>query len=351
MKRKSLNNKFYDGVKLMSMKDLDNKPPEIYLCTTNRSGGKTTYFNRMLVNRFKKNKTKFMLLYRYNYELDSVSDKFFKEIKNLFFPASDMESKSCMKGIYHDLFIDGEHCGYAVSINSADQIKKNSHLFADTDIMLFDEFQSESGHYCPNEIQKFLSIHTSVARGGGKAVRRVPVIMISNQVTILNPYFVALGISERLRDDTNFLKGHGYVAEFGFIENASQEQKSSGFNKAFDGHAYITYSSENVYLLDSKAFIEHPSGKNLYLCTLRFDGKDYAVREFAENGYLYCDDRADSQFPNRIVVTTDDHNINYVMLKRNSIFLGGLRSAFEMGCFRFKDQACKNVILQALAYK
>ena len=48
---------YYDGTKLLSMSDINGLKPELYLCTTNRTGGKTTYFNRLLVNNFlKKNK-------------------------------------------------------------------------------------------------------------------------------------------------------------------------------------------------------------------------------------------------------------------------------------------------------
>ena len=55
---------YYDGTKLLSMKDLEGNEPEIYLCTTNRTGGKTTYFSRMLVNKFLQNKEKFGLIIR-----------------------------------------------------------------------------------------------------------------------------------------------------------------------------------------------------------------------------------------------------------------------------------------------
>lgn len=34
---------FYDGAKLLSLKDIDGNTPEIYMCTSNRNGGKTTY--------------------------------------------------------------------------------------------------------------------------------------------------------------------------------------------------------------------------------------------------------------------------------------------------------------------
>ena len=55
-------NKYYDGTKLLSMKDINGLKPELFLCTTNRSGGKTTYFGRLEVNRFLKYGKKFCLI-------------------------------------------------------------------------------------------------------------------------------------------------------------------------------------------------------------------------------------------------------------------------------------------------
>lgn len=342
--------KYYDGTKLLSMLDLNGKKPEIYMCTTNRTGGKTTYFGRLCVNRFLDKGEKFGLIYRYNYELDDVADKFFKDLKGLFFPDKTMTAKKRAKGIFQELFINNKSCGYAIALNSSDSIKKYSHLFSDIARMLFDEFQSESNHYCTDEITKFLSVHTSIARGQGEQVRYVPVFMLANQVSIINPYYVAMGICNRLNSETKFLRGDGYVLEQGFIESASDSQKESGFNRAFKENNYVAYSSENVYLNDNYSFIEKPTGKSRYICTLKYKGNDFGVKEFAESGFIYCDDKPDSTFPMKITVTTDDHSINYVMLKRNDFFLSNLRYLFERGCFRFKDMRCKEAILNALSY-
>lgn len=342
--------KYYDGTKLLSMLDINGNKPEIYMCTTNRTGGKTTYFGRLCINRFLDKGEKFGLLYRYNYELDDIVDKFYKDLGSLFFPTYTMQSKRRAKGTFQELFLNDKSCGYALSLNNADQIKKYSHLFSDIQRMIFDEFQSETNHYCDNETKKFISIHTSIARGQGEQVRYVPVYMLSNPVSIINPYYVEMGISGRLKDDTKFLRGDGFVLEQGYIESSSIEQKNSGFNRAFSKNSYTAYSSECVYLNDNKAFVEKPAGKSKYLCTLRYKGSDFALREYTESGLIYCDDKADSSFLTRISVTTDDHNINYVMLKRNDFFLSNLRYFFEHGCFRFKDMRCKEAVLSALSY-
>ena len=341
---------FYDGTKLLSMLDINGNKPEIYMCTSNRSAGKTTYFSRLCVNRFLKHGEKFMLIYRFNYQLDDCADKFFKDINTLFFPGSVMQSKRRASGTYHELFLDEKSCGYAVSLNSADGLKNYSHLFSDTMRMMFDEFQSETNHYCSEELRKFISIHTSVSRGQGQQIRYVPVYMISNPVSIINPYYVEMGISPRLNDKVKFLRGDGFVLEQGYVEAASKAQKQSGFNRAIAKNEYVAYSSESVYLNDNKSFIERPNGNPRYLCTIRYNGCDYAIKEYLDLGILYCDDRPDKTFPERITVTTDDHEINYVMLKRNDFFISNLRYFFERGCFRFKDLRCKEALLKALSY-
>ena len=341
---------YYDGAKLLSMSDINGKQPEIYMVTTNRTGGKTTFFNRLCVNAFKKKGEKFGILYRYDYELNDCADTFFKDIGSLFFSGSVMTSRNMIKGKAKELLLDNVPCGYAFAINNAENYKRYSHLFTDVKRLVFDEFQSESNKYCPDEVNKFISIHTSFARGQGKQYRYLPVYMIANPVTILNPYYIKLGISERLNNKVKFLRGDGFVLEQGFNESASKAQSESGFNRAFISDKSIAYISEGIYLHDNYAFVEKPQGKNTYLVTLKYQGKEYAIRQYLEEGILFCDDKADTSFKYKISVTTDDHNINYVMLRNNDIFISNLRYYFERGCFRFKDLKCKEVILKCLSY-
>lgn len=342
--------RYYDGTKLLSLLDINGKKPEIYMCTANRTAGKTTYFARLLVNRFLRNQEKFCLVYRFNYELGDVAEKFYKDIRGLFFPGTEMTTKSRAKGIYHELYINEEPCGYAISLNSADQLKKYSHLFSDVSRMFFDEFQSETSHYCSDEIRKLISVHTSIARGQGEQIRYVPIYMCANPVSLVNPYYIEMGIAERLNDQTKFLRGDGFVLEQGHVESAAEAQRESGFNRAFAKNKYVAYAAESVYLNDNKAFIEKPAGKGHYLATLRYNGVDYGIRDYMEAGIVYCDDRPDPSFRDRITVTTEDHEINYVMLHRNDFFLSTLRYYFERGCFRFKNLRCKEAVLKALSY-
>lgn len=345
-----MENIYYNVDNLLNKLDINNKKPEVFIVTGNRSAGKTTDVTHKAIERYILKGKKVAWLYRYNYELDDVADKIFKDVQELFYPNLEFSSRSKMKNIYHELYIGDKSIGYAISINSADQIKKNSHLFSDIDLIIFDEFQSETNHYCNKEIQKFVSIHTSIARGQGSQVRYVPIIMLSNTVSLINPYFVELDISNRLRPNTKFLKGDGWVLEVTNNVNAQIAQLNSAFNRAFSKNEYVRYSAMNVYLNDKTAFIESITGKSNYIITIKVGDKEYAVREYLEQGLIYVDTRVDKSFKFKICVTTDDHTINYVMLKRNDIMLSNLRYYFEKGCFRFKNLECKNATLKLLSY-
>lgn len=357
---------YYDGAKLLSLMDINGQLPEIYICTSNRSAGKSTYFQKLLVNRFLKTGKKFMLVYRFKYELDSVADKFFKDIQDLFFESYVMHDKARARGNFYELFINekenepekapargepsGRSCGYAVCLSSCDSLKRYSHFFSDVETMLFDEFQSETNHYLPSEVDKLLSLHTTVARGQGKQVRRVPLYMVSNPVSVLNPYYDQMGITNRLFENTKFIRGDGFVLEQGHNESAENAQSKSAFNRAFQNNAYTLYSAQGKYLNDNSNFIEKLSGKSKYFATLKYHDALYSIRIFEEDGLIYCDDKADPSFPVKISITKEDHSINYVTLQANVYYLDYMRTLFNHGAFRFKNARCKDCVLSALSY-
>ena len=352
-----MKNVYYDGTKLLSLKDINGQKPEIFMATGTRTAGKTTYFNRLVFNKYMKKKEKFIVLVRFSYQMNNIEDKFFKDIRTLFFPQFTMESIPLVNGKFRELFIYPnaqpelkESCGYAIAINDASLVKDYSHLFTDASCFIFDEFQNIDNHYCADEVKKFISIHTSCARGHGEQVRYMPVYMMANAVSILNPYYVSLGISSRLQHNTKFLKGEGFVLEVTNNETASKALKASAFNRAFANESTVSHEADNVYLNDNYAFIEKVTGRSRYLCTLRFNGQDFAVRSFAEQGIIYCDKNADASYPVKVCVTTEDHNINYVMLRSNDVLIIKLRYYFSKGCFRFKDLECKECVLSALSY-
>ena len=138
--------KFYDGTKLLSLKDINGNTPEIYISTSNRSAGKTTFFNKLCFNKYLKNNEEFMILYRFNYELSECNHKFFDDIKSIFFSNYEVDMRLHAKGKFAELTENENTIGWAVCLNDADIIKKYSHVFCKVTRIIFDEFQSETNH-------------------------------------------------------------------------------------------------------------------------------------------------------------------------------------------------------------
>lgn len=341
---------YYDGSRLLSMRDINGNKPEIFMVCGNNTSGKTTFFARRLIDGFLKNKEKFMYVYRFSYEITDCSDKIFKDVGSLFFRDHTMTAKKKANGVYAELFLDKIACGYVVALNNVDNLKQYSHFFSDTSCMFMDEFQSETAHYAQNEVNKFRALHKAVARGQNKMSRYVPIYMCSNNISLLNPYFAKMGISERLQKNTKFLRGDGFVLEQNFNESASKAQRESAFNRAFGHDEYSSFTEQATYLNDNLTFIEKPQGQNNYLATLRYGKQSFAIREFADLGIVYCDDRPDESFPLKITLAAADHQLNWVMLKKHDIFIETLRFYFEHGAFRFKNLKCKEAIIKSLSY-
>lgn len=353
-----MQSKFYDGSKLLSLKDINKQTPEIFISTSNRSAGKTTFFGKKLVSDFLKSGKKFALLYRFAYELSDVSEKFFNDIRNIFFPDLIMQQKSGEKDTFVELYLSEltnkekapELCGYALALNKADNIKKMSHLLSDVSVILFDEFQPESGQYAPNEVQKFHSIHVSLARGRGEQVKYLPVIMISNFVSLLNPYYTAMGISSRLQENTNYLRGDGWVLEQGFNETASLLQKESAFNRAFGQSKYLQFSSEKFYLNDNNTFLQKVDGRSTYIMSLHYGGKWFGVRHFPEKGLIYVNKTPDMSHKRKVAATVDDMTEDTTLVARTDTIIFRFREYFERGAFRFQNLESKEAIFTLLSY-
>ena len=341
--------KYYNPEKILAMKDLDKEEPSIYLISSNRSAGKTTAFLIKALKHHKETGRKFALLYRYQYELNSA-EKIFADVMNIYPELSgELTTVAHAKGLMYEIFMDKKSMCYALSLNNPDALKKYSPMFSTVDFIIFDEFQTETGKYLPKETEKFMSLMITVARGGGEQHRNIKVFMLSNKVSIMNPYFITFGIHKRIKKDTKFIRGHGWVAEFNHNEDASNSISKSGIAKAFSNSDYIKYSTQNDYLIQCDSFIEKMSGRSKYLFTIQHDGVSYGVREFMDDGIIHVSKKVDGSCQYIAVFKASDHTQNTMMLNHFSFLFKNLKDAFNNGHLRFDDVGTKNVIFDILA--
>ena len=339
---------YHDGRRLLSMLDIDKQKPGFFIDTSNRSAGKTTFYNGYLVDNFLKKGKKFCLIYRNKYELEVVCDSFFKDIQGLFFSGLTMSAESKASGSIYFLNISelGDNaekfnCGYAISLSGADQIKKMSHMLSDTEVILFDEFQLESRKYLKNEILIFQSIYASIARGQGQQSRYVPVILVGNLIDMYNPYFEAFGISERLNINTNYMRGKGWVLAQGFNESSAKALSQSAVQRAFLNNDYDSVLTKKEYLFDDTANIRKDiPNVGLYLGTIMHKNALYGVRYIETLGIIYVSEKFEKSWKQIFAATESDISNNSIFFKKSKL-REKLTNYLHSGTLYFANMACK----------
>ena len=346
---------FYSNKKLLAALDKNGEKPELYIvCSRVRGPGKTFSFAEKLFTDYMTNGDKFILLCRTMGELGAIADGMMKSMLAVKYPEYSVYERIMMKGCYSNIYCEHgvgedketEHIGYVIPLNSADKIKKISSMFVDAVQGYMDEFQPEDEHtYLPHEVDKFLSIHTSIARGNGESRRYFPIYMSSNTIDITNPYFVALGLTSKLQENTKFYRGDGFVFERCTIDGLVKKHAESAMSRAFSKNKSIQYS-DNSWVNNNKACIEKPNnwGYGTYICTLEYDGKEYGLKYYSKVNLYYLDRTIDKSCKSCYALTLNGEK-NYPLLK-TSMVIKMVKRAVEMGNIRFKDQGCKQIALE-----
>lgn len=338
--------KYFEAHDIREYKDADGNIPEILLVDGNRAAGKTTAFSKKFVDDFLQYGFKFMLVYRYANELNNIAESFFKDIKALFFPDNEMTEKPRANGSYIELFLDGKSCGYAVALNTAGKLKHYSHIFSDVYQMLFDEYQLESGFYLHNEIQKFVSLHMTVARGRGEVVRFVPVYMLSNSVSIFNPYYDAFGIAGRINSKTKVLRGSGFVLLRLVLQEVAAEQSKSAFNRAFKNSEYMQAATDNTFLNDeSYNIMKKDTAGKTPVFNYTENGKTFTLFQLGEQMHA----RKSGGFAGvpTYGARQQDRDGNVLSLRTSSIFQR-IRFYYQNGKITFNDTESKRVFMNLI---
>lgn len=346
------NDGYYHVERLLTLKDKNGLPPDIYIVDGNRTAGKSYSIKCRQVSDFLKDKYKpenqFIYLYRNLVDMKNCSDTYFGDIEQEF-DGYVMTEKSLMNGTLKQLFLNEEPCGYCLALSVARKYKKMRGLFVNVRSVFFDEYQDEDNIYLPNEVDKLLSLMTTISSGHGKQHRRVVLYMASNTVSLLNPYYTVFGINKMLKRDTKILRGDGWVFERTHNENASIAYKDSGIARAFSGAKYNEYASENKYLNDSYCLIGKPTGTAQYICSIRFNDKMYNARKY--DTCIYISTGYDDSFPVRICFTKNDVVDNTAIRVNSTHYLVVmLREYFNRGLLKFENLECKNMMFDVLSF-
>lgn len=347
--------RYYDPTYLRSLKDTDGQLPTFYIVDGNRTAGKSVAFKKICMDSYLKEPSgvsQFMYLIRNKGDLAGIEHAFFDDISRLFYPDKTLVPQYVLNKNAVEFHLNdkkGDICGYAVALNMARKIKNFSGMFVRVKHIFFDEYQDEENNYLDNEIQKFASLITSVSRGDGEQVRRVIVFMASNAVSLLNPYYSYFGIDKRIKTNTKFLRGHGWVYERTWNESASQALSASGVARALKNSGYFESATQNVYLNDNMSLITKPQGQGKYFLSVKYNNKWFSIWRYPD--IFYVAEGANMEFPQRVCFNVNDvTDDRQMMIGAGNPIVLFLREYFNRGLMRFQSLSAKEMTLDLLNY-
>lgn len=343
---------YYNGYEIFKDKDINGEDPEIFLIAGNRTAGKTFFVKRLLLRLFLEYGIQTMLITRKIQQLGSVAASFYSDLEedetfeNYYFYVNKTDVPYC-KGVYvgvKDSSVKPLLFMYVVYINYADTLKESSSLFKRVGIMLKDEFQLETNDYLPNEIINIRSIHKSVARGFKTPVRYVPMIFIGNQLSVINPYYVAFGIHKRLNANTKKLRGRGWVLRITFNKIVSEASQQSAFESAFGDDDYSKSSNQNVFM-DNTSFIEKKDiSKMKYMFGLGVRGKWFGV--WSDGSCYYVCHSYDKKNLFNYALDSASHMPGCKLLRTGDEIMRKMKIYFDKGYFYFSDMESKSACIE-----
>ena len=264
------NNIWYSSQQLLSHQRLYN-----IICGV-RGHGKTYDTSKLAIDTaLKTKKISFIVLCRYKEDIKEIKDSWWTVVENLY-----PDWKFCAIGktiyAYNDLqrFAIGEY----VAISEYKRAKRVPRPYVK--YIIFDEFLNEDNDYLDREVDKFLSICDSIIRNRND----VKVLLISNTITVINPYFAFFNFTNFGK---RFTKGlHNSIMENTDSEKFQEYRKTTEFGKSIVGTGYGDYAISGQFMLDDMTnVIKNPKGTYTYLYNIMLHGQNISV--YVVNNLLF----------------------------------------------------------------
>lgn len=320
---------YYDPNKTLSKQRLFN------FAIGARGCGKTYGAKKTVIRNFLRSGKQFVYLRRYETEMPaSQMLNFFDDISEEF---PDVEFKS-----YNGLFrINGDIAGWYFPLSKAIMLK--SIPFPNVSIIIFDEFIIEVGvyHYLPNEVRTFLECYSTISRD-----RDIPVLFLSNAITMTNPYFLYFDIHLEPGQTVK-------LTEFISVEIIQSEEyvrhvSNTKFGRLIANTEYGNYNMNNEFLLDTSTFLgDMPAGAS-YICTFYAKGRQLGFYVSPMDNLWYVSDKIDKTCRRKYSLTFSEHDQNSILAQRQNPHLRQMIDAYCQGNLRFTTQEVKNIATDIL---
>lgn len=339
--------KYINMEEVFEMTDKDGNIPEVVVVTSLRTDGKTTGFFMEMIKR----KAVFAILYRSFGECKDNHLLFDNAFEILGMERPEMTSK-CIADTFYIVYADGEPFCYSMPISKAEQIKNKSSMLSNIQYVVIDEYQSITGRYTKNEVSNVLAIHISIARGINQHTRIVPLFLLGNFITVMNPWTLHYHLEDMKKADADnplrVIRRNKFIAVNHYNADARQAMQDNGTISATADRKELNAIQGN-YMVNANQFIMKKVNqkKFKYICNLQIGTAIYAVRHYTS--FIHCSRKPDLSIRTLYTTEADLHNENSYLFTRMSFPCKIMTEYYNNGCLFFDSLSTKNDILEALS--
>ena len=308
-----------------------------------RGTGKTFNAKKHCIEDFIKHGRQFFYVRRYNTELDLAMQGFFDQLQHEgYFEEHTFEVKKS-KHLYK-FFMDKKPIGFACALSTALIFKSAS--FPDVYNLIFDEAliaRGSSYRYLRNEVTQFLELLESIFR-----LRNGRVLILSNAITVANPYFEFWNIIPKANKQFEFYHDGDICLEQVQNEAFKQEKLKSPIGRLIANTEYGEYAIDNKMLQDNNTFIGFKPNDAKYSFLIKIDGSQFGVWTSNKQGALYISSLYDPTKPLVLALDAESHDESSLLVGTRENAYMRLRRAFELGLLFFENQKQKHKVVSAL---
>ena len=293
-----------------------------------RSCGKTFNSVKYGIEMFLEKGYQFIYLRRYKKETSTSKNNFFDAIIN-----EGYFSDHKFNVINNIGYVDKKPCVYFFTLSTMKDIKGLN--FPNVHLIIFDEFIPQLGvQYLQNEVEAFFDFCLTVNRIR-KNSQNCKILMLSNAVTSVNPYFSYFGIrpSKDITKNKFVLVQRLHDSEY--IEKINEDN----FIKMLRGTKYYEYAVENEFRYDNYDFIEQKTPKAICEANFKICDKMYGFWIDYNNGKAYISKKYDKTLGINFCFILEDTSPNVLLIsvfKKSSTFKK-LKFSFDNSVLYFED--------------
>jgi hypothetical protein len=245
----------------------------------------------------------------------------------------------------YNFYCDGKIMGYGKALSTAAGRRSSSKPYVKR--ILFDEFLIDDSagtnqKYLNSGQEMFLfnNFYETIARG-----RDIPVVFIGNAFSMVNPYFIGLGI--RIPDPQNnkIYKGKVWTVLFWKDEEFINERKKTQFYQANEGTEFNDHAYGNSFFLDRPDFIKKRDKDSEHQFSIVYLGNTYGVWVNWDKGVYYVSSKGASTTKDKTIsMSLADNKPNNVNIRRyrNMPFIKAFRMAVDNNSVYFDSQQAYN---------